>query len=64
LEGKVYLCKDCHCCPAVEFLTDGVRIGEGENLAVLTTDEWNTLVAKIRSGELGTIREGPDLDAA
>ena len=63
METRVYLCKGGRC-PSVEFLTDGVTIGEGENLAVLTTEEWNVLVEKIRSGELNAIREGHGLDAA
>ncbi len=53
MEDKVYLCKDCHCCPAVEFRGDDVRIGEDDNLVVLKKHEWNILVEKIMSGELG-----------
>ncbi len=51
-ERKVYLCKDCHCCPAVEFVGDQVRIGEADNLAVLTREQWNLLVEKVKGGEL------------
>lgn len=49
---KVYLCKEGHCCPAVQFSGDEVRIGEDANLAILRKEEWNILVEKIRSGEL------------
>lgn len=49
---KVSLCKDCHCCPVVELAGDTVRIGEEGNLVVLTRAEWNTLVEKIKTGEL------------
>ena len=52
MEGKVVLCSTCRSCPAVEFTGDGVRIGEDQNLVVLTRKEWNLLVAKIKSGEL------------
>ncbi len=52
MEPKVYLCKDCHACPSVEFRGEEVRIGEGENLAVLKRAEWNILVEKIKAGEL------------
>ncbi len=52
MERKVYLCKDCHCCPAVEFLDDEIHIGEDDNLVVLKREEWNILVEKIGSGEL------------
>ncbi|MBI2916963.1 MAG: hypothetical protein HYY01_03130 [Chloroflexi bacterium] len=53
MEKKVVLCKDCHCCPAVEFDEDRVRIGEGYNTTILTKEQWNILVEKVRSGELG-----------
>ncbi len=52
LEEKVYLCKDSHCCPAVEFLGDEVHMGDDANLAVLKKEEWNIPVEKIRTGEL------------
>lgn len=51
---KVYIC-DKSCCPAVEFLGDGVLIGEAANTVRLKKNEWNRLVEKIRSGELGSI---------
>lgn len=52
MEIKVYLCKEGGCCPAVHFLKDQVRIGEGENTVVLSREEWNALVRKIKAGEL------------
>ena len=48
----VSLCKDCHCCPVVELAEAEVRIGEEGNLVKLTKEEWNTLVGKIKAGEL------------
>ena len=55
MEPKVTLCRDCGACPAVEFGDQEVRIGEGDNTAVLTRDEWNILVEKVRAGELGEL---------
>jgi hypothetical protein len=51
---QVYsLCPACSACPTVEIYDDGrVAIGEAPNLAVLQREEWNQLVAGIRSGEL------------
>ncbi len=43
------------CCPIVEVLETEVRIGEEGNLAVLSKEEWNTLVDKIKTGELETL---------
>ncbi|MBU4373715.1 MAG: hypothetical protein KKD69_04490 [Euryarchaeota archaeon] len=51
---KVYIC-DKSCCPAVEILGDEVLIGEAANIARLKKNEWNRLVEKIHSGELGTV---------
>lgn len=51
-QKKVSLCSDCQHCPTVAFLGDEVRIGEHDNLVILKKAEWNTLVAKIKSGEL------------
>lgn len=51
-EKKVSLCSGCQHCPAVAFLRDEVRIGEGDNLVTLKKEEWNTLVEKIKAGEL------------
>lgn len=52
---KVTLCQDCHCCPAVELDGNAVRIGEEGNLVVLTKEEWNILVEKVKTGELGAL---------
>lgn len=52
MDRRVVLCRDGGCCPAVEFTSDEVRIGEGDNIVVLSFEEWNILVEKVRSGEL------------
>jgi hypothetical protein len=52
---KVSLCPACTACPEVEISGDEIRIGEAGNLAVLTKDEWNVLVALIQSGQLSKI---------
>ncbi len=49
---KVSLCTECQHCPVVELASDKVRIGEEGNLVVLSREEWNTLVEKIKTGEL------------
>ena len=51
---KVYIC-DKGCCPAVEILKDEVLIGEASNTVRLKKNEWNSLVNKIKSGELGSV---------
>jgi hypothetical protein len=51
---KIYLCGSGHC-PAVEMQGDNVLIGEDKNTAVLSKTEWNFLVEKIQTGELGKI---------
>lgn len=50
----VNLCKT-GCCPKVVMEDCCVRIGEGDNTAVLKPEEWNTLVEKVLTGELGKI---------
>lgn len=54
---RVNLCPACGACPEVvlDVARDEVRIGEEGNLVRLTKDTWNTLVEKIRSGELKNI---------
>ena len=53
---KVLLCPaGCGECPEVEFAGDQVRVGEADNLAVLTKDEWNVLVDLIQSGQLSKV---------
>lgn len=49
---RVYLCGKSGCCPAVELEGDKVIIGEEGNQVTLSKEEWNTLVAKIKSNEL------------
>jgi hypothetical protein len=49
------LCPSCGACPQVDIQVDEVRIGEAENLVVLTKDEWNVLVDLIQSGRVGRI---------
>ncbi len=51
---KVYICEKS-CCPAVEINGDDVLIGEGANTVRLKKNEWNMLVAKIKTGELHPI---------
>ncbi|MGQ9468780.1 MAG: hypothetical protein ACUVTD_03000 [Nitrososphaerales archaeon] len=52
---KVYLCGSCEACPVVEVKGEEVTIGEGTNIVRLKKEEWNILVAKVRSGELSTL---------
>jgi len=51
------LCPDCGACPevVVDVAKDEVRIGEEGNLVRLNKEAWNTLVEKIREGELQAI---------
>lgn len=51
---KTYICEKS-CCPAVETIGDEVLIGEDTNIVRLKKNEWNKLVEKIQSGELGSI---------
>ena len=51
----VNLCPECGACPEIIFLDSEVRIGEEGNLVKLKPDEWNTIVEKIQSGEIGKI---------
>jgi len=55
---RVSLCPACGACPevVVEAAKDEVRIGEDGNLVTLTKEAWNTLVDKIRQGELTALR--------
>ena len=54
-DTTVSLCPACDACPSVEISGEQVRIGEGENTAVLGKDEWNALVDLIRAGTLGRV---------
>lgn len=53
--SKVMLCPACGACPAVEITDKGVTIGEDENTVKLTHEQWNDLVARVRSGELAAV---------
>ena len=54
---RVSLCPACGACPEVvlDVTHDEARIGEEGNLVRLTKESWNTLVEKVRAGELGTL---------
>jgi len=51
----VTLCGEGSCCPVVEVDKKEVRIGEKGNLCSLNRNQWNTLIEKVKSGELGRI---------
>ena len=55
LKERVLLCPICGACPEVQVYNSEVRIGEAGNIVKLKVDEWNTLVEKILSGELGKL---------
>ncbi len=52
MEARYSLCPACDACPEVVISDEVVTIGEGDRVARLTAQEWNILVAAIRSGEL------------
>ena len=54
---RVSLCPACGACPEVvlDQYAEEVRIGEEGNLVRLNKEAWNTLVEKIKVGELRTI---------
>ena len=52
MELRYSLCPACDSCPEVMISNEAVTIGEADNLARLTLEEWGVLVAAIRSGEL------------
>jgi hypothetical protein len=54
---RVALCPACGACPEVvlDVAKDEIRIGEEGNLVRLNKEAWNTLVEKIRQGELTTL---------
>lgn len=49
---KVTLCGKKGCCPTVEVNESGAEIGEGNEKADLSKDEWNALVNEIENGNL------------
>jgi len=51
----ITLCTECGACPEIVFLDNEVRIGEEGNLVKLKPDEWNAIVEKIQSGEIGKL---------
>ncbi|MEQ9619808.1 MAG: hypothetical protein RIG61_11645 [Deltaproteobacteria bacterium] len=51
----VNLCPECGACPEIVFRENRVLIGEEGNLVELKVDEWNTIVEKVQSGEIGKI---------
>ena len=55
---RVALCPACGACPEVllDVAQEEVRIGEEGNLVRLNKEAWNTLVEKIRTGELAELR--------
>lgn len=55
---RVSLCPACGACPEVviDVAKNEVRIGEEGNLVQLTKEAWNTLVEKIRQGELTALK--------
>ncbi len=52
---KILLCSSGECCPAVDLQDDKAVIGEEGNQVTLNKNEWNTLVSKIKSGELKSL---------
>lgn len=55
--NRVALCPVCGGCPEVvlDAGKNEVRIGEEGNLVTLDKEAWNTLVEKIRAGELDAL---------
>ena len=56
-EVRVSLCGGDKCCPEVHVNPDRgeVRIGEEGNLVILDRRGWNTLIEKIKTGELKSL---------
>ena len=57
---KARLCSECEHCPSVGIDDKSVRIGEGNNLVILSHAEWNDLVAHVLSGELKPVKSAAD----
>ncbi len=51
----VTLCPECGACPEIKLYDNEVLIGEEGNMVKLKRDEWNTIVDKILSGEIGKV---------
>lgn len=56
-ELRYSLCPNCDACPEVVVADGAVVIGEEDNQVRLSGEEWNVLVAGIRSGTLRAIGE-------
>ena len=48
----VSLCGGCGQCPVVKVSDERVEIGEGDNICILTKEQWDTLKGKILKKEL------------
>ena len=48
----VSLCGGDSCCPVVQIDEEYVKIGEQDNVCVLTKSEWETLKHKILNKEI------------
>jgi hypothetical protein len=48
----VKLCKAGSCCPEVRITDKQVKIGEKDNVCILTIEQWEILKEKIASQEL------------
>jgi len=59
-EVKYSLCPNCDACPEVLITDDAVLIGEKGNQVRLSPQEWNVLVAGVKSGALAEAPAGPD----
>ncbi len=57
-EIRYSLCPNCDSCPEVVVDEDWVLIGEEGDQARLSTQEWNVLVAGVKSGALASILSG------
>jgi hypothetical protein len=52
MEKVIKLCKAGSCCPEVRISNNQVKIGEKDNICVLTTSEWELLKEKILNREV------------
>jgi len=48
----VKLCKEGSCCPEVNITESQVKIGEKDNVCILTKGQWEILKEKVINGEL------------
>jgi hypothetical protein len=54
---RLTLCPACGACPEVAVYDGEVHIGEAGNLVRLKRSEWNSLLEKIKKGELDFLTE-------